>query len=177
MPHPEETNPEETSPEQTGQPQAATPQAGRVAQHAVELALAPSGVWELLTDPKALASWYAYGGAEIDPQPGGAIALSWAADEVFRGRVEQADRPTRFSYRLALETGVDPTPTNSTLVQFLVTESPTGAGSTLAVRESGFADLDDKYAAENPGKAETMAWMMSLGMLANLVNTPTPPAD
>lgn len=173
MPNPAPPNPEQPNPEQPT-PEQADP---AVAQHSVELALAPSGVWQLLTDSAAFASWYAYGGAEIDPEPGGALALSWEADEVFHGRVEQADRPTRFSYRLAHETGLDPTPTNSTLVQFLVTESPTGAGSTLTVRESGFADLDPKYHREFPGRTATMAWTMCLGMLANLVNTPTPPAD
>lgn len=171
MPNPDQPNSDQPNPDQPppGQPDPA------VAQHSVELALAPSGVWQLLTDSRAFASWYAYGGAEIDPEPGGALALSWEADEVFHGRVEQVEKPTRFSYRLAHETGVDPSPSNSTLVQFLVTESPTGAGSTLTVRESGFADLEQKYHREFPGRTATMAWMMCLGMLANLVNAPTPP--
>lgn len=148
-----------------------------VAQHSVELALTPDGVWQLLTDDRAFASWYAYGGAEIDPTAGGTLRLCWDEGEVFRGRVEVAEKPTRFGYRLAQESGLDPSPTNSTLVQFLITESPSGAGSTLTVRESGFADLDPKYHREFPGRTALMAWMMCLGMLANLVNTPTPPAD
>lgn len=148
-----------------------------VAQYSVELDLAPSGVWELLTDARALGSWYAFGGAAIEATPGGTIALSWEEGQQYTGRVEQADRPTRFSYRLPQETDVEVTPTNSTLVQFLVTERPDGTGSTLTVRESGFDELDEKYYREFPGRTALMAWMMSLGMLAKLVNTPAPGAE
>ena len=55
-------------------------------------------------------------------------------------RVERVEEPALFSFRWALEPGVEPKPGEETLVEFTLT--PEGDGTLLTVVESGFSKLD-----------------------------------
>lgn len=97
-------------------------------------------VWEVLTRPEFLPRWFTAETAEIDLRPGGSLVLRWAEHGTGLARVERVEEPTLFSFRWALEPGVEPTSGEETLVEFTLAEK--GDGTLLRVVESGFSALD-----------------------------------
>src|SRR3954451_11281361 len=99
-------------------------------------------VWEVITRPEHLGRWFGNAGAEVDLRPGGRLALRWRERGTAYGRVEVVEPPRRFAYRwmMSWELRDEPTPANSTLVDF--TLAPEGDGTRVVVVESGFAGLD-----------------------------------
>jgi len=125
-------------------------------------------VWELITRAEHLGIWFGDAGADVDLRVGGALELRWKESEASRGRIEQLEEPTAFSFRWAPfqdPGGNDPIDGNSTLVEFtLVAE---GDRTRLNVVESGFAALDTT--PEKRGKnfeGNTEGWRRELGELA-----------
>jgi len=51
-------------------------------------------VWEALTTPNGLATWYVIS-AEVDPTPGGALDLDWGTGSVAMGTFDVVEAPTR----------------------------------------------------------------------------------
>jgi uncharacterized protein YndB with AHSA1/START domain len=99
-------------------------------------------VWDLITQPDHVARWYAFDGAAIDLRPGGRLAFRWREHGEYRGRVERVERPHTFSFRfVGHEPDQDPTPRNSTLVEFTLQAS--GGSTIVRMVESGFAGLTD----------------------------------
>lgn len=123
----------------------------------------PEVVWELVTDPKHVGSWFG-DAAEIDLREGGDAALTWEGHGTFLARVERVEPPRFFAFRWARPKDTAPAEGNSTLVEF--TLSAEGDGTRLTVVESGFAALDGsedkkaKYFADN-----TEGWNVELGHL------------
>jgi uncharacterized protein YndB with AHSA1/START domain len=105
-------------------------------------------VWEVLTGAGHVAHWFG-AAAEIDLRPGGRAQFGWQDQAVFPAVVERVERPSAFSYRWAREAGSDPGTGTGTLVEFTLTEVPTG--TLLRVVETGFASLDLSQAEQ--GKA------------------------
>ncbi len=102
-------------------------------------------VWEVLTRAEYVGRWFGAETAEIDLRPGGSFVMRWAEHGTGRARVERVEEPTPsnpglFSFRWALEPGVEPTPGEETLVEFTLAEK--GDGTLLRVVESGFSALD-----------------------------------
>lgn len=97
-------------------------------------------VWEVLTRPEFLPRWFTAETAEIDLRPGGSLVLRWAEHGTGLARVERVEEPSLFSFRWALEPGVEPTPGEETLVEFTLAEK--GDATLLRVVESGFSALD-----------------------------------
>jgi uncharacterized protein YndB with AHSA1/START domain len=123
----------------------------------------PEQVWAALTQPEHFATWYAFGGAEIELRPGGRLVMRWAEHGEYRGFVEKVEPGRRFAYRYAVEPDVDPLPGNSNLVEFVLT--PEGDGTRLRLVESGFERLDvpDKRAEES-----AQGWDGGLAALVDL---------
>ena len=48
----------------------------------------PEEVWTLITNPKHFQTWYAFGGAEIDLRPGGAVSHATLVQIVESGDLE-----------------------------------------------------------------------------------------
>jgi uncharacterized protein YndB with AHSA1/START domain len=105
----------------------------------IVVAAPPERVWEVLTRPEYLPRWFTADRAEIDLRPGGTLQLTWAEHGTGLARVERVEEPTLFSFRWALEPGVEPTPGEETLVEFTLAEK--GDGTLLRVVESGFSRL------------------------------------
>ena len=125
-------------------------------------------VWDLITSAEHLGSWFGNAGAEIDLRPGGALSLSWTEFGTFHGRVEAVEPPHRVAYRWLSrkDTRVEPTPDNSTLVEF--TLAAEGEGTRVAVVESGFDGLDVDPAERAEALAShTTGWDKELGELAD----------
>ena len=128
-------------------------------------------VWSALTTPESFARWYAFGGASIDLRPGGAIRLHWEEHGTFLGRVEAVEEPLLFSYRLAVTPDTEPTPTNSTLVEFRL--EPLNRKTRLSVTESGYDQLDPEYGL--PADLPTLAgqgWEGGFTLLRGLLEVP-----
>ena len=60
---------------------------------------APAALWPLLTEGRHFQAWYAFGGATIEPRPGGAMTLRWDEHGEFRAVVESLQPPELFSFR------------------------------------------------------------------------------
>ena len=97
-------------------------------------------VWELVTAPEHVGTWFGDAGAEIDLRPGGAMALRWEEHGTVRARVERVEAPRVFAYRWASRMEAEPAAGASTLVEFFL--EPDARGTLLRVVESGFAALD-----------------------------------
>ena len=97
-------------------------------------------VWEVLTQAEHVGRWFGADEAEIDLRPGGSFVMTWAEHGVGLARVERVEEPTLFSFRWALEPGLEPKPGEETLVEFTLVEK--GDGTLLRVVESGFSKLD-----------------------------------
>jgi len=99
-------------------------------------------VWEVLTTPEHVGTWFGTGRPiEIDLRPGGEMVLDHGSNGRYRTVFVEVDPPRKLSYRWA--EGYPNTlanETNSTLVEFTIT--PLSENETrLAVVESGFGTL------------------------------------
>ena len=125
-------------------------------------------VWELITGAEHLGRWFGDAGAEIDLRPGGALSLSWREHGTVHGRVEAVEPPRRVSYRWVAtrESRAEPTPANSTLIEF--TLAAEGDGTRVAVVESGFDGLDVDAGERTAALAShTRGWAAELEELAD----------
>ncbi|WP_436891134.1 SRPBCC domain-containing protein [Nocardiopsis dassonvillei] len=124
---------------------------------AVHVDAPPERVWEVVTTPRHLAAWYAFGGADFVPEPGAPMTLHWDGHGTHRGRVTEVGAPRRFAYRVAAEPDTDPADDNSTLVVLEV--RPSGKGALLTVAQTGFGALDARFGAPaDNAAAEAGGW-------------------
>ena len=124
----------------------------RVTESAL-IAGSPEEVWPLVTDPRHFQTWYAFGGAEIDVRPGGAMALRWDEHGVFEAVVESVIRGELFSFRWRPEPGP--------LVE--ITLQSEGRRTTrVQIVESG--ELEDP-------EQSALAWRNGLKLLGDLAAT------
>ena len=141
------------------------PQTDRI-ERDVLIAAPIERVWSLVTSAEHLGRWFGDAGAEIDLRPGGALSLSWQRYGTVHGRVEAVERPNRVAYRwlATSESRADPTPANSTLIEF--TLGAEDAGTRVAVVESGFDGLDVDPAERTAAlTSHTEGWAAELGEL------------
>ncbi len=117
-------------------------------------------VWELVTRPEHVGTWFGDAGAEIDLRPGGAIKVRWKDYGEIDGEVDRVEPPTLFSWHWRQADA------GSTLVEF--TLSPTAEGTVLRVVESGFdslaATVEERRAKFD---SHTEGWGIELGHLAD----------
>ncbi|MEU8846741.1 SRPBCC domain-containing protein [Streptomyces sp. NPDC048564] len=109
----------------------------------------PDRTWRLITDPQYVKQWYAFGGADIELAPGGAMVLRWDEHGAFPARVEAVEPGHRFAFRWLPEPG--------DLVE--IDLSPEGDGTLVRITESGA--LED-------AATSAMAWRNSLSLLIRL---------
>ena len=131
-------------------------------------------VWELISDGEHVGRWFADAGAQIDLQPGGAVALTWSSNGTVRGRVEAVEPPRRLAYRwlAAFNTEEEATPANSTLIEFTLTEE--GDGTRVAVVESGFDALEMEQEKRSAMFADHIGgWKAELGDLGEYATETT----
>jgi uncharacterized protein YndB with AHSA1/START domain len=134
-------------------------------ERTVQIAATTERVWEILTAPEHIGSWFGPGTpATVDLRPGGVMVLEpGPPGEQYLARVVKVDPPHYLAYRWASAyPGVLADETNSTLVEFHVTAE--GATTRLTVCESGFAALTipadrmpfASYASHSQGWPEIM---------------------
>lgn len=101
----------------------------------------PEIVFEVVSSPEHITGWWP-DEATYEPMPGGAgeIRFGDPADggHVVGFSVLEMDPPHTFSFRWTHDVGADATEGNSLLVTFTLT--PTGAGTTVRMVETGFRE-------------------------------------
>jgi uncharacterized protein YndB with AHSA1/START domain len=130
-------------------------------------------VWDVITQPEHVGSWFGDAGAEIDLRSGGAMTITWARHGTVHARVERVEAPRVFAYRWARGAGTPVADDNSTLVEF--TLSSEGGQTRLRVVESGFRAL--ALSAEEQAKhaeGNTRGWRSELDeLVAYAAGVPT----
>jgi uncharacterized protein YndB with AHSA1/START domain len=108
----------------------------RIERH-VDLPASPDEVWEALTDPERLSSWFG-ARARLQARRGARVWFRWDDGRERGGVIEEADRPTRLSFRwLPFERlpGGGHRPSGTGRVEFVL--EPVTGGTRLRVTEWG----------------------------------------
>ena len=121
----------------------------------IEIPIDIETVWNALTTADGIREWFG-DEAEIDLTPGGEARFGWTEyGASAHAIVVDVTRPRFFSYRWTA-TGSERADTDpSTLVEFTLTG--TDEGTTVSVRESGFALLPPEIAEDNL-RENTSGW-------------------
>jgi uncharacterized protein YndB with AHSA1/START domain len=128
-------------------------------------------VWTVLTGAEHVARWFG-DSAELDLRPGGKATFGWTEHGAFQAVVGRVDPPSVFSYRWARDAGAEPGTGTSTLVEFTLTEVPTG--TLLRVVETGFASLTASDADQAKAAEENaQGWNDELAELKQYAERPT----
>lgn len=125
-------------------------------------------VWEVVTRPEHVGSWFGDAGAEIDLRPGGVILIHWKEYGTGYGVVERVEPPHLFAWRGALLGHTEVRDGNSTRVEFHL--SAEGGHTRLRVVESGFDTLDvpvEERLKQAEGNVE--GWRIKMDELAAYV--------
>ena len=112
----------------------------------VTVAAPPHVVWDALTDPAELATWFG-ADAEVDLRVGGAIRFRWPDGSERRGLVIDVDPPRRLAFRWReLRAGAAGlAAADATVVAFAL--APDGDGTRVTVTESpGVLGTDEPLA-------------------------------
>lgn len=108
----------------------------------LELNSSPEDVWRALTDPTELSGWFG-DTTELTLVVGSEGWFGWEQHGKFAVRVEEYDPITRFAWRWAQSAGKRLDESHSTLVEWTLIPR-NGGGTTLHLRESGFALDEDR---------------------------------
>ena len=108
----------------------------------IEINASPATVFEVITSAQHLSKWWP-DEAVLDPTPGAVGELvfgdrSSGEAHIPRITVVDAEPPRLFSFRWTYDNGESPGPANSLLVTFELV--PSGAGTTLRFRETGYRE-------------------------------------
>lgn len=129
-------------------------------ERTLELDHSPERVWQALTTAEGLGTWFG-NSAEIDLRIGGAATLRWSSGDTAHLTIERLEPPRVFGYTWHIN-GLDADDPRRTYVEF--TLEPAGAGTTLTMVESGFAQLTgDEHVTSFGGNTD--GWKSELGEL------------
>ena len=126
----------------------------------VEFDAAPERVWRALTDGSELVQWFPDAGA-FDMGPGANGEFVWADHGSYPAKVEAFEPPTYLAWRWTSNVKADAGTGSETLVEFRLRPRD-GGGTTLELRESGFARDEDR-------EANVGGWKQELGELAEFL--------
>ena len=137
----------------------------------IEIAAPIGRVWEVLTEPAYVGTWFGVGVPnDIDLRPEGIMVLDHGIHGKYLTRFVTVSPPHRLSYLWAAAfPDVVADDSNSTLVEFTLT--PTTTGTALRVVESGFASITIPAGREERAGIEshTDGWVRVLDRIADLV--------
>lgn len=126
-------------------------------ERTLRLAHPPARVWSALTTAEGLGTWFG-NRAEVDLRVGGRIKLVWDSGDTALLVVERVEPEQVFAYTWRIS-GLPETDPRRTYVEFTLT--PDGAGTTLTMVESGFAQAPD-----SSGRTDNIGgWTNELGEL------------
>jgi len=124
----------------------------RSLEFTIDLPTDPDTVWKLLTDPTALAEWFAPR-VEGSGEPGGTLTFSWGGEMTWNTKVASSERGRLVRWRDEFDAYKQLTPTSGpVLVEWQLSPGPGGTRLTLV--HSGFgdgADWDDMFDGTRAG--------------------------
>lgn len=127
----------------------------------LDLKQSPEVVWRALTEPTEIAGWFGET-ASFEPELGGEGYFGWESHGRFSMRIEVFDPPTRLTWIWGREPDKPLDQTHSTLVEWTLLPRA-GGGTTLLLRESGFA-------TEESRRENTSGWEHELGELVEYLS-------
>jgi uncharacterized protein YndB with AHSA1/START domain len=130
-------------------------------ERTLQLAHPPERVWAALTTAEGLGTWFGHR-AEIDLRVGGQAKLAWDSGDTATLTIERLEPPRVFAYTWPVSGLADGDP-RRTYVEF--TLEPAGAGTTLTMVETGFAQLPDAADHQAAYSGNTQGWTNELGEL------------
>ncbi|MFC0528615.1 SRPBCC domain-containing protein [Phytohabitans kaempferiae] len=130
-------------------------------ERTLELAHMPERVWQALTTAEGLGTWFG-NSAEVDLKVGGLAKLTWDSGDTATLTIERLDPPRVFAYSWSIF-GLPEGDPRRTYVEF--TLEPAGAGTTLTMVETGFAQVPDADTHEKAYSGNTKGWTHELGEL------------
>ncbi|NUT35973.1 MAG: ATPase [Hamadaea sp.] len=130
-------------------------------ERTLQLAHPQDRVWAALTTAEGLGTWFGHK-AEVDLRVGGTAKLTWNSGDVATLTIEKVQPMSVFAYSWSIY-GLPEGDPRRTLVEF--TLAPAGAGTTLTMVESGFAQLPDADDHTKAFGANTDGWANELGEL------------
>lgn len=130
-------------------------------ERTLKLSHPPEKVWAALTTAEGLGTWFG-NRAEVDLRVGGRARLTWDSGDTATLTIERVEPPRVFAYTWPVHGLPDGDP-RRTYVEF--TLEPAGAGTTLTMVESGFAQVPDDTAHKVAYSGNTTGWTNELGEL------------
>lgn len=130
-------------------------------ERTVQLTHPPERVWAALTTAEGLGTWFG-NSAEVDLRVGGQAKLTWDSGDAATLTIERLEPPRVFAYTWPISGLADGDP-RRTYVEF--TLEPAGAGTTLTMVETGFAQLPDAGDHKAAYSGNTEGWTHELGEL------------
>lgn len=106
------------------------------------LTVAPARVWKALTDPKELVQWFPDKKADVEAKPGFEGSWVWENHGSYAVKFEVVEPHRRLVWSWARDANTPLDETVVTTVEFRLERTPAG-GTTLHLRESGFANEQD----------------------------------
>ncbi|MCW6005286.1 SRPBCC family protein [Micromonospora sp. CPCC 205371] len=129
-------------------------------ERTIKLAHPPERVWAALTTAEGLGTWFGQK-AEVDLRVGGQAKLSWDSGDIATLTIERVEPPRVFGYTWPIY-GLPEGDPRRTYVEF--TLEPAGAGTTLTMVETGFAQLPEPE-HKTALSGNTDGWTNELGEL------------
>jgi uncharacterized protein YndB with AHSA1/START domain len=127
----------------------------------LDLDASPQRVWDAITDPAQIASWFP-NSVEIESMsPGNRGWFVWENHGRFRFEVEEITAPEHLIWRWAHDPGKELEETPNTRVEWRLVPRA-GGGTRLELRESGF--ISEEYRAGNDE-----GWDKELGELVEML--------
>lgn len=120
-------------------------------------------VWKALTDPVELSQWFP-DRTDLEPRAGATGWFDWTEHGRYAVRLVELDPPSRLVWTWAREPGIAIDEVQRTTVEWTLEARPDG-GTTLRVRETGFATPEQR-----DGNDE--GWDKELGELLVLLGEP-----
>src|SRR3954467_8090098 len=130
-------------------------------ERTLQLAQPPDRVWAALTTAEGLGTWFGHR-AEVDLRVGGQVRLAWDSGDTATLTIERLEPPRVFGYAWRIA-GLPEDDPRRTHVEF--TLEPTGAGTTLTMVESGFAQAPGEGEPRGADPGNPTAWTNELAEL------------
>jgi uncharacterized protein YndB with AHSA1/START domain len=130
-------------------------------ERTLTLAHPPERVWEALTTADGLGTWFG-NRAEVDLRVGGLVRLAWDSGDAATLTIERLEPPYVVGWTWPIN-GLPENDPRRTYVEF--TLAPSGAGTTLTMVESGFAQVPDGDPHKKAFGGNTEGWTHELGEL------------
>ena len=122
-------------------------ESARTVRRSLVLHVSREKLWEALTRPARLATWFGADVVELELWPGGRIVVEGSHGSIRRGLVQTVDPPCRFAFRwlpIAVGPEGESVPFPRATVEFLLDEVDGGTRLTVTESTSAFGGAETR---------------------------------